>query len=195
MFVQNALDGASAWYNAPSGTAGNNITWTQAMTLDASGNLLVGVTSANANGGVLQLKSGITFPATQVASSDANTLDDYEEGTWVGTLKGSISDPTIAVTSTGSYTKVGRLVTVTIRYINVLTTGASGDVTITGLPFSGAENSAGSSIAFSMFTTSTTLACWNNSTSIAFFVSGTFTPATHSAGANRSVAVAITYYV
>jgi hypothetical protein len=34
--------GAHQWYNAPSGTAGNNITFTQAMTLDASGRLLVG---------------------------------------------------------------------------------------------------------------------------------------------------------
>ena len=33
------------WYNAASGTAGNAITFTQAMTLDASGNLLVGTTS------------------------------------------------------------------------------------------------------------------------------------------------------
>jgi len=37
--------GAHAWYNAPSGTAGNAITFTQAMTLDASGNLLLGFTS------------------------------------------------------------------------------------------------------------------------------------------------------
>jgi hypothetical protein len=34
------------WYNAPSGTAGNAITFTQAMTLDASGNLVVGTTSS-----------------------------------------------------------------------------------------------------------------------------------------------------
>jgi len=34
------------WYNAASGTAGNTISFTQAMTLDASGNLLVGTTSA-----------------------------------------------------------------------------------------------------------------------------------------------------
>ena len=34
-----------AWYTAPSGTAGNAISFTQAMTLDASGNLLLGVTS------------------------------------------------------------------------------------------------------------------------------------------------------
>jgi hypothetical protein len=37
--------GAHAWYTAASGTAGNAITFTQAMTLDASGNLLVGTTS------------------------------------------------------------------------------------------------------------------------------------------------------
>ena len=37
--------GQHAWYTAPSGTAGNAITFTQAMTLDASGNLLLGRTS------------------------------------------------------------------------------------------------------------------------------------------------------
>jgi hypothetical protein len=38
--------GQHQWYNAASGTAGNAITFTQAMTLDASGNLMVGTTSA-----------------------------------------------------------------------------------------------------------------------------------------------------
>jgi hypothetical protein len=38
--------GAHSWWNAPSGTAGGTVTFTQAMTLDASGNLLVGTTSA-----------------------------------------------------------------------------------------------------------------------------------------------------
>ena len=37
--------GAHAWLTAPSGTAGNAITFTQAMTLDASGNLGIGTTS------------------------------------------------------------------------------------------------------------------------------------------------------
>jgi hypothetical protein len=37
--------GAHAWFNAPSGTAGNAITFTQAMTLDASGNLGIGTSS------------------------------------------------------------------------------------------------------------------------------------------------------
>ena len=39
--------GTHYWYTAPSGTAGNAITFTQAMTLDASGNLLVGATTGN----------------------------------------------------------------------------------------------------------------------------------------------------
>jgi len=43
-FSQDA--GVFKWFNAPSGTAGNAITFTQAMTLDASGRLLVGTTSA-----------------------------------------------------------------------------------------------------------------------------------------------------
>ena len=42
-YRQNA--GQHQWYNAPSGTAGNNVTFTQAMTLDASGNLGVGTSS------------------------------------------------------------------------------------------------------------------------------------------------------
>ena len=41
------LDGTHRWYNAPSGTAGNAITFTQAMTLDASGNLGIGMSSPN----------------------------------------------------------------------------------------------------------------------------------------------------
>ena len=47
LYVQNNGGvGAHAWYTAPSGTAGNAITFTQAMTLDASGRLLLGATSA-----------------------------------------------------------------------------------------------------------------------------------------------------
>jgi len=164
------------------------------LTISDAGNLGLGVTPT-AGAGVLQLSSGINFPATQVASSNANTLDDYEEGTWTGTLKGSVSDPTTPVTATGAYTKVGRLVVVTINFSSVTTTGASGNVTITGLPFSGAASSAGSVITFDMFTTSTTLACWNTGTIVEFYVLGAFTPATHNAGASRTLNVTMSFYV
>ena len=78
-------------------------------TIDTSGRLLVGV-SANANGGILQLSSGITFPATAVAASDANTLDDYEEGTWTPTVFHNSVQVTSLVAAIGTYIKIGRIV-------------------------------------------------------------------------------------
>jgi hypothetical protein len=80
----------------------------EAARIDSSGRLLVGTSTANANGGILQLTSGITFPATAVAASDANTLDDYEEGTWTPT-QGTGTTAVGAFTSVGSYVKVGRI--------------------------------------------------------------------------------------
>ena len=44
-----------------------------------------------AGGSTSATGTGIAFPATQSASSDANTLDDYEEGTWTPTYSGSTS--------------------------------------------------------------------------------------------------------
>jgi len=65
-----ANNGSHVWFNAPSGTAGNAITFTQAMTLDASGNLLVGTTAqtgrldiATANG--VDCKFGMLVTGTQ----------------------------------------------------------------------------------------------------------------------------------
>jgi len=74
----------------------------------------------------------IQFPATQVASANANNLDDYEEGTWTPTL--AVGSGTInSQSNTGEYTKIGRLVIVTFR-ITANTTSAS-SASITGLPF------------------------------------------------------------
>jgi len=196
------FDGAFYWYLGPSGTAGNAITLSQALTLTTAGNLLVGVTSANANGGVLQLKSGITFPATQVAASDANTLDDYEEGTWVGTLKGGTTDPTTPVTATGRYTKIGRVVTVQIAFENANTTGASGTVFISGLPFTNiaAIRAMGSVGVFQNVAFTETLGCLigqsDTTISLFSFRSATgYTAATHSATTDGYIWANVTYTV
>jgi hypothetical protein len=59
-----------AWYTAPSGTAGNAITFTQAMTLDASGNLAVGTTnSAPANGTGMVVGSAGTIARIDMRNS------------------------------------------------------------------------------------------------------------------------------
>jgi hypothetical protein len=66
------LDGAHEWYNAPSGTAGNPITFTQAMTLGANGNLLVGTTTDN--GARLQVSGSGTFTTgVNMATTSGNT--------------------------------------------------------------------------------------------------------------------------
>jgi hypothetical protein len=59
--------GIHAWYNAPSGTAGNNITFTQAMTLDASGNLLVGSGASSNTTLNVWLSSTTAYSATNIA--------------------------------------------------------------------------------------------------------------------------------
>jgi hypothetical protein len=119
--------GIATWSNV-GGVAGT------AMTLNASG-LGVGVVPA-AGKGALQLSSGINFPATQVASSDVNTLDDYEEGTWtIGLTFGGGSTGITTTLNTGRYTKVGRQVTVS-GLLSLTSKGSStGIAEITGLPF------------------------------------------------------------
>jgi hypothetical protein len=78
------------WYTAPSGTAGNNITFTQAMTLDASGRLGIGPTSPTT---VLHTSSGVAGIFAQGTSSSANNLlltcvNSYNYGV-VGTVSGN----------------------------------------------------------------------------------------------------------
>jgi hypothetical protein len=87
--------------------------------------------------------AGITFPATQSASSDANTLDDYEEGTWTPTFKGGDSDPTVTFTTAfGTYTKVGRFVTLTYQIVLATISGGSGALIIGGFPFAASSTGA-----------------------------------------------------
>ena len=207
-------DGVHSWLNAPNNTSGASaaLTFTQAMTLDASGNLGLGTASpaeklhvignsrtvgdinAWGSGGVVQARltsidavgysylgtvsnhpflfftnateraripaaggiqskttisvgdatpstsgAGITFPATQSASSNANTLDDYEQGTWTPTVFGNTTAGTTTyVSQFGDYVKIGRSVTVRFKISYSAATG-TGFLQIGGLPFTGAS--------------------------------------------------------
>jgi hypothetical protein len=67
----NMAGGRHIWSTAPSGTAGNAISFTQAMTLDASGRLLVGGTSALGVGGeILTLSNSVNTVLSIVATND-----------------------------------------------------------------------------------------------------------------------------
>jgi hypothetical protein len=84
----------------------------------------------------------IVFPATQNASSDANTLDDYEEGTWTPTLSAIGSAPSVThVFRAGVYVKIGRQVTLYARIQWSAFSGGSGSVIVQGLPFTGSNDS------------------------------------------------------
>jgi hypothetical protein len=121
------------------GTDGRFVVTTEGtgrMTVDSSGRTLLGGVTANANGGVLQLSGGITFPATAVAATDANTLDDYEEGTWTPT-QGAELTVVGTFSSSGVYTRIGRTVILEgvvsgSTSVSVLNTN---QITIGGLPF------------------------------------------------------------
>jgi hypothetical protein len=106
------------------------------------------------NAGTLVLKGGaisnsgvgVAFPATQVVSSDANTLDDYEEGTWTPVFD-VVSGSATYTEQTGTYTKVGRMVTVNF-YIKVNVSSSLTTQNINGLPFTGSSTRyAGASFA------------------------------------------------
>ena len=79
--------GKHIWYNAPSGTAGNAITFTQAMTLDASGRLLVGTTGDVSAGGYFgagQFRG--SYPALVISGTETSAR------TWqIGENAGSLT--------------------------------------------------------------------------------------------------------
>ncbi len=80
--------------------------------------------------------NGIQFPAIQVQSADVNNLDDYQEGTWIPTLITTGGTITLDNTFTaGSYTKIGRLVTVNAYVLVTSVSLPTGDLTVNGLPF------------------------------------------------------------
>ncbi len=79
---------------------------------------------------VLQAK-WLTFPSTQQTSTNANTLDDYEEGTWTPTK----TTGTAYTSASGRYTKVGNLVTATF-IVQFAVEANSSSSAMSGFPFS-----------------------------------------------------------
>jgi hypothetical protein len=96
----------------------------------ATGTVVVSGTTPSLN--------GITFPATQVASADANTLDDYEEGTWTP-VDGSGASLSFTNTSGNCiYTKIGKTVFASFR-VTYPSTANGSFAYIGGLPFATAN--------------------------------------------------------
>lgn len=96
-------------------------------------NNLTGIAAATLSG-LLTLSAGqIKFPATQNDSSDANTLDDYEEGTWTPTDASGGGLTLIAANA--RYVKIGNTVYLSMLMTFPTNTDTTHYVTFGGLPF------------------------------------------------------------
>jgi hypothetical protein len=80
------VGGTHKWYNAPSGTAGNTISFTQAMTLDSSGNLLVGTTSSSPNPGLFVSPLGYMTLGNNAQASGFAFVSFDRSGTNIGSI-------------------------------------------------------------------------------------------------------------
>ena len=121
--------------------------------------------------------SGITFPAAQSASSDANTLDDYEEGLWTPTIGGTGADPTgvnYNGNQYGRYTKIGNTVSLFVYVAFNTYTGGSGNIIIRGLPFAAVGTVAGGYCPGATQITAITLSAGNTWASIRTTPSSTY---------------------
>jgi hypothetical protein len=111
---------------------------------DADNNVACTVTNRYGLGvGAAQPSSGtgIAFPATQSASSDANTLDDYEEGNWTPALSFNGNAVGLSYSNRlGLYTKVGNIVTVQFYLLLSAKGSSTGSALIGGLPFPAFNN-------------------------------------------------------
>jgi hypothetical protein len=84
---------------------------------------------------------GIDFSSSEGSGASSSVLDDYEEGTWTAAINyGSPTGTTATLSeSGGTYTKVGRLVTVNAEIDVSNTNSGSGNIYILGLPFTVAD--------------------------------------------------------
>ena len=152
------------------------------------------------NGGVVSFNNGIELGSGLDATA-ANVLDDYEEGTWTAQLIGSTTNPSTAVTeSNATYTKIGRLVFAQFQFSNVNTTGASGGVRVSGLPFAAAmAHGTGNVMTYVRMTfptTSTNISPYVSGTDMSFYTSTSnqgWAEITHNAGTGAYLAVTVTY--
>jgi hypothetical protein len=121
-------------FQADTGVASRSFTFFGNTTV-TTGNLIIG-TSGN----------GIDFSATP-GTGTSELFNDYEEGTWTPVPTSGAGSIT-SYTSSGTYTKVGRVVTL-VGTITITDGGtASGLMTISGLPFTSVSGQAQPGIAY-----------------------------------------------
>jgi hypothetical protein len=104
--------------------------------LDASGHAII--------------PAGVTLGTAAGVYAAANTLDDYEEGTWTPVLADASAGGNVATGAfSGTYVKIGKQVTLNCTLTNITTSGmtAGNNLYIRGLPFATGVGHMGSLMA------------------------------------------------
>ena len=131
-YVQFDIGPASSaiWHAGPDNSVSNQFTigpgaapgTTDALTISTAG--------------VVTLPNGqLTFPAAQNAAAGANTLDDYERGTWTPVLSDGTNNATSGAAMLGNYQKIGDRVFIECDIVTTALGSVSGALRVTGLPF------------------------------------------------------------
>jgi hypothetical protein len=168
-------------------TTASSINNTSVGATTASTGRFTSVTATTGNVIIGTSGQGVDFSATP-GTGTSELFADYEEGTFTATLKGSVSDPTTPVTTTGRYTKIGNIVSFTIAFENVNTSGASGAASIAGLPYSAPARSPCSASSYRTLTFANQYAANASGTSVEFLnivSGGDWTDATITSGGLR----------
>ena len=120
------------------------------FTVATNGNTTVGgtlgVTGATTNTGLITASGGVAIGGT----GTANTLDDYEEGTFTPFLSALNVNPSYTE-QTGRYTKVGRMCNIYIRLATSSFNGGTGNIKFGGLPFTSVSGPYYIAQIFSLF--------------------------------------------
>ena len=145
------LDGTANTVTPLNGALGATTPSTVAATTVVASSTIKGATTiAVGNATPSASGAGITFPATQSASTDANTLDDYEEGTWTPTVAGTSTAGTVTYGLQASkYTKIGNVVYISF-YLGWSGGTGTGNLKITGLPFTPSTNTTFPALSIGM---------------------------------------------
>lgn len=140
LYITNSFAGSSSWrFINPDNTFGTPL-GSLGLWNDTTQNYPIQFLST----GTVVLPMGqLRFPATQNSSSDPNTLDDYEEGTWTPVPTFGGSNVGMSYSSAGTYIKIGRMVFVNASFNFTANGSSTGIFRLTGLPFPANTNAAG----------------------------------------------------
>lgn len=210
------ISGGTNTFNLTNGTASLDVAAGAAVDIDAELHVEAAThvnqdltTDAGPTFDHVHLAGGqLAFPAAQSASADPNTLDDYEEGTWEAAMvcgtSGTIT--LLAANNLGSYTKIGRAVTVCGGFTVDSVSSPVGALTITGLPFAnqqGSEQSGRTAVsvwAFNLETTGATqmmayIEEGESAITISHFAAGTAADAAADIKAGSVIMVNATFFI